>query len=129
MDSEGDRMQVQINTDKNVEGHERFAAHATKVIESALSRFHDRITRVEAHISDENGEKSGPNDKRCTMEARLEGRRATAVTHEAATVEQAIEGAAERLARVVEHTLARLTTEAIRRTDPAPPRPREIESA
>lgn len=122
-------MQIQINTDKNVEGRERFAAHARKVIESALDRFRDRITRVEVHISDENSEKSGQNDKRCVMEARLEGRKPTAVTHEAATVEEALDGAAERLAKVIEHTLARVATEVSRRTDPAPPGPKETESA
>jgi ribosome-associated translation inhibitor RaiA len=114
-------MQIQINTDKNVEGTEQFSAHARQVIESALGRFRDRITRVEAHLSDENSEKSGPNDKRCAMEARLEGRKSTAVTHSAATVEAALDGAAAKLARVIEHTLARLMTEASRRTDPAPP--------
>jgi ribosome-associated translation inhibitor RaiA len=101
-------MQIQINTDRNVEGHEQFAARVTGVVESALSRFSDRITRVEVHLSDENSGKSGQDDKRCMMEARLEGRQPTAVTHQAATLDQAVDGAADKLKRSLESTLARL---------------------
>jgi hypothetical protein len=42
------------------------------------------------------------------MEARLAGRQPTAVTHNAATVELAVDGAAERLKRAVASTLERL---------------------
>lgn len=122
-------MQIQINTDKNVDGREQFAAQARSVVEGALDRFRDRITRVEVHISDENGKKSGPNDKRCMMEIRIEGRTPSAVTHDAATVEDAVDGAADKLAKAVEHTLDRLATEASNRTDPLPPDPKEIEPA
>ncbi|MBK5257778.1 MAG: HPF/RaiA family ribosome-associated protein [Vicinamibacteria bacterium] len=122
-------MQIQVNTDKNVDGNEGFAAQARSVVEGALDRLRDRITRVEVHISDKNGEKSGTNDKRCMMEARLEGRPPAAVTHDAATVEDAVDGAAEKLARAIEHTIDRLATEAGRRTDPPPPEPKEIEPA
>jgi hypothetical protein len=122
-------MQIQVNTDNHVAGHKRLAAHAISVVEGSLERFRDRISRVEVHISDENSEKSGPNDKRCLMEARLEGRKPTAVTHDAATVEDALEGAAKRLAKVLEHTLGRLATEGSRRTDRAAPGAKETESA
>jgi hypothetical protein len=39
------------------------------------------------------------------MEVRIEGRPPTAVTHQAATVDQAVDGAAERAQRAVEHAL------------------------
>ena len=66
-------MQVQINTGHNIDGHETLLARFRHVVESALIRFSDRVTRVEVHLSDENGQKSGPDDKRCMIEARLEG--------------------------------------------------------
>src|SRR5664280_3625391 len=62
-------MQVQINTGHNIEGHEALSAHVSDVVKNALVRLGDHITRVEVHLSDENGDKSGPNDKRCVMEA------------------------------------------------------------
>jgi ribosomal subunit interface protein len=95
-------MQIQLNTDHNIEGRELLADHVTAVVEAAMSRFSDRITRVEVHLSDENGAKSGQDDKRCMMEVRLEGRQPTAVTHHAASVHQAIDGAVAKLERAVE---------------------------
>jgi hypothetical protein len=55
------------------------------------------------------------------MEARLEGRPPVAVTHQAATVDQAVDGATEKLTNVIDRALGRLRDEAIRRTDPPPP--------
>jgi hypothetical protein len=40
-------MQIQINTDHNIEGREALAAHFSEVVERALSRMSDHITRVE----------------------------------------------------------------------------------
>jgi hypothetical protein len=62
-------MQVQINTDHNIEGHEALADQVRGVVESALSRLSDHITRVEVHLSDENSAKKGGNDDMpCMME-------------------------------------------------------------
>lgn len=107
-------MQIQINTDHNIEGHQELAIHVKGVVESAIDRFSDRITRIEVHLSDQNGDKSGQEDKRCMLEARLEGRQPTVVTHEAASLEEAVDGAADKLKRSLESTLERL--EVVRNT-------------
>lgn len=115
-------MQIQINTDRNIDGHEALTTQVSDVVESALSRFSDSISRVEVHLSDENSEKKGGNDDiRCVMEARLEGRQPSAVTHQAATVDQAVDGAAEKMTRMIESTLGQLRDQQRRRTDPPPP--------
>lgn len=101
-------MHIQINTDHNIAGREELAIHVKGVVEAALGRFSDRITRVEVHLSDQNGDKSGQDDKRCMVEARLEGRQPIAVTHQAASLDDAVEGAAEKLKRSLESTLGRL---------------------
>lgn len=101
-------MQIQVNTGSNVDGREKLNAYVRGVVESALSRFSARITRVKVHLSDQNGDKTGQDDKRCMMEARLEGRRPTAVTHDAATLDQAVEGAAAKIQRSLESALGRL---------------------
>ena len=100
-------MQVLINTGHNIEGHEALATQFRGMVADALSRFSDHITRVEVHLSDQNGPRESPNDKRCVMEARLEGRQPIAVTETAATLEQAVAGAADKLASVIESTLGR----------------------
>lgn len=117
-------MHIQVNTDSNIEGHETLAAQVGGTVESALSRFNDHITRVEVHLSDENGGKSGQDDMRCMMEVRLEGRRPIGVTHQAATLGQAVDGAADKLTRLIESTLGRLRDEKSRTTDPSPPGPK-----
>jgi hypothetical protein len=101
-------MLVQINTDSSIKGDEASAEGYRQVVESALDRFSDRITRVEVHLSDQNGPKGGEDDKRCVMEARLEGQQPTAVTCQAASLEEAVAGAADKLARVIDSTLGRL---------------------
>jgi len=101
-------MQIQINTDNNIEGREELATQVEGVVQDSLSRFSDQITRVEVHLSDENSHKSGQDDKRCVMEARLEGRQPTAVTHQAATLNEAVDGDAEKLTASLESTLGRL---------------------
>ena len=114
-------MQIQINTDHNIGGHQALIAEVTGKVESALSRFSTHITRVEVHLSDQNSQKNSPGDKRCMMEARLEGRQPIAVTHEAETLDQAIGGASDKLARLIENTLGRQRDQKDHRTDPSLP--------
>ncbi|MEO8499815.1 MAG: HPF/RaiA family ribosome-associated protein [Vicinamibacteria bacterium] len=100
-------MHIQVNTDNHIEGREALVARVEAAVTSSLDRFSEHITRIEIHLSDENGEKKGHNDKRCLMEARLEGRQPTAVTCEAGTLERAVAGATEKLKRSLESTLER----------------------
>jgi ribosome-associated translation inhibitor RaiA len=113
-------MQIQINTDHNIEGHEALADQVRGLVETALNRVSDHITRVEVHLSDENGDKRGENDKRCMMEARLEGSQPIAVTQQSATVDQAVDGAADKLVRLIESTLGRRHDRETRRRDSLP---------
>lgn len=116
-------MKIQINTDGNIESNERLAAHVTRTVESALARNSDRVSRVEVHISDVNSNKSGYEDKRCMMEVRIRGSHPIAVTNRAATLDQAVDGAADKLASLIESTLGRQRHQRNRRTDPPPPEP------
>lgn len=106
------RMQIQINTDHHIAGHEALAAHVRSIVEHALSHLTDHLTRVEVHLSDENGpaksHKTGQSDKRCLLEARLANYQPLAVTAHAATVHQSVDAAADKLARMIESTLGRL---------------------
>jgi len=108
---------IQTNTDRHITGNDALAAQAESIFQGALARFSDRITRVEIHLSDENGARAGSEDIRCVAEARLEGRQPIAVTDQATTVEAAMTGAADKLKRVVESTLGRLRDDA-GRTNP-----------
>lgn len=101
-------MQIRINTDNNIDGSERMRNYFSGVIESMLNRFNDHITRIEAHLSDENSHKEGPDDKRCVLEARVKGLQPIAVTHRAESLDQAIIGAADKMKNTLETTIARI---------------------
>ncbi|MEO6056576.1 MAG: HPF/RaiA family ribosome-associated protein [Gemmatimonadales bacterium] len=102
-------MLIQLNTDDNIVGNEALAQQVEIVLTKTLARFTQHITRLEVHLSDVNSEaKQGAEDMRCLLEARLVGRQPTAVSHQAATLEQALNGAADKLKNSLESTLGRL---------------------
>jgi ribosome-associated translation inhibitor RaiA len=91
-------MHIQINTDDNINQSDAQPEQTEATINNVLARFADQVTRVEVHLSDENSDKkSGNSDIRCLLEARLEGLQPVAVTDEAATVGQAVDGAARKM--------------------------------
>ncbi|MBO0351960.1 HPF/RaiA family ribosome-associated protein [Phormidium pseudopriestleyi FRX01] len=112
-------MQIQIRTDHNIEGHQALADRVSSVVKDALSRFSDRITSVDVHLSNQNSEQEDGNDSlRCMIEARLEGLQPIAVTDQAATLDQAVDGAADKMTHLIESTLGRIEHQASQRTDP-----------
>jgi ribosome-associated translation inhibitor RaiA len=102
-------MKIQINTDNHITGRDALVEQAEATITGTLGHLADHITRVEVHLSDENGEKTGGRDMRCMMEARLEGCQPIAVTDESDSLDGAITGAADKLKGALDHTLDRLT--------------------
>jgi len=103
-------MEVLVNTDSSVQGHEALAGDVEAAVRHALVRFADRITRVEVHLSDENSHKHGADDKRCLIEARIAGRQPTAVTHHADDLTKAVAGAADKLKRALDTVFGKLAT-------------------
>ncbi len=101
-------MKIQVNTDTHIDGHEAVAEDVRATVISALNHHARIVTRVEVHLSDQNGGKTGSNDKRCMMEARLEGHEPIAVTDDSDSLALAIAGAAGKLKRSIDHTLGGL---------------------
>jgi len=100
-------MQIQINTDRHLAGSEAREQWASGVIDTAMGHFADNVTRVEAHLSDENAGKGGAAVLRCKMEARVNGRPPVAVTNDAPSLDAAVNGAVHKLVRATEHALGR----------------------
>ncbi|HEV7816786.1 MAG TPA: HPF/RaiA family ribosome-associated protein [Janthinobacterium sp.] len=101
-------MQININTDSTIEAHAGLNEHVQTVVGAAVHRFRENISRVEVHLSDNNSKKSADGENRCLMEARVTGYQPIAVSDHAATLHQAISGAADKLKRAVESALERL---------------------
>lgn len=100
-------MTIQFNTDKTVDSDKRHQHFFSEQIAQDLERFETHITRIEAHVSDENGKKDGIHDIRCLLEARLEGRQPIAVSCQADNVESAVNGAIDKLKASLETIIGR----------------------
>jgi ribosome-associated translation inhibitor RaiA len=102
-------MQIQVNTDRNIEGGQALKDEVRGTISAAIGRFEERITRVEVHLSDRNSAvKGGGADMRCVLEARPAGMNPISVSHEAATLDQAVAGATDKLEKTLQRNLDRL---------------------
>ena len=101
-------MQIQVNSNHSISTGESFERWANAELNDTFSRFRDDITRIEVHMSDENGEKVSADHTRCMMEARLANREPVAVNHQAGNQDEAFRGASDKLKRVLEHTLGKL---------------------
>lgn len=101
-------MKIQVNTDNNITGREALIAEVESTVENSLRHLQSHITRVEVHLSDDNStRKGGGNDKRCVMEARVEGRQPIAVTHVSDSLSQAMTGAAQKMKASLNSTLGK----------------------
>jgi ribosomal subunit interface protein len=105
-------MQIQTNTDSTIAHHAPLTAHVESVVKETLGRFSERITRVVVHLSQTDDSKSSSGDHRCLMEARMEGHPPIAASDHAASLHQAIDGAAEKLKRSIGSTLGRINDNA-----------------
>lgn len=101
-------MDVQISTANNVEGREALTEHLEGAVRDRLSRFEDRLTRVEVHVGDENGEDAGGRGKRCVVEARPAGHAPVMVSEQAGSIDQATSGALGKMVSAFDRTFGKL---------------------
>lgn len=96
-------MQIKVNTDNNIEGTQEFHDHVKSVISKALDRYSEEITRVEVHVSDENGPKDSNKmaDKRCLIEVRIAGLKPVTVIEHSDNLHAAIAGATDKAQRTI----------------------------
>jgi ribosome-associated translation inhibitor RaiA len=101
-------MQILLHSDPNTDGSHLMADHLATVVKAAMGRFGERVTRVEAHLSDVHGQtKSSADEIHCTLEATLAGLDAIVVKDHAGNAHQAIEGALRKLKRAVGSEIAK----------------------
>jgi ribosome-associated translation inhibitor RaiA len=102
-------MQIQINSDNHIPMHAALSTSIEAELQRVLHRFKDQLTRIEVHLSDENGEKSGPQDKRCLLEARPRHYPSLTVTNDSPDIQVSVTGAAGKMLRLLETTFGRLS--------------------
>ena len=90
-------MIVQLNADKNIEGTARLESYVSEKISHGLKHFAENITRVEVHLSDQNGEREGSDDIHCKIEARIEGIQPAIVVGKSGSPEKALDEAIDKM--------------------------------
>lgn len=101
-------MTIQINTDKHIDGYSRMNEFFSGEIKKEFDRFSNKVTRIEVHFGDENSSKFGKNDKRCIIEARVEGKNPIAVTTHSDKIEKAFNEAVIKVKRSLDNTLEKM---------------------
>jgi hypothetical protein len=102
-------MKVQVNTSNDIENKDALESWASDYLNEHLARFDQDITSIEVQMTDENhAAKGGGVDKRCMLEARVNGRAPVAVTNFAPNQDLAFRGAAEKLLHALDHEFGKL---------------------
>lgn len=100
-------MIFQLRTDNHIKNSSEFSESIRGDVEAAIgSRFGERLRRVEVYLEDMNATKGGV-DIRCTVELHLAGQSPVAAEDRAADVDTAVDGALERVLRVIEKQMGR----------------------
>lgn len=92
-------MKIQVNSDKTIDVDGTLTSFIEEEVGQVLSRFTERLTRVEVHLSDVNDRKTGKADKRCLIEVRPKGHRPLSATAKTNTTESSVREAAGKMHR------------------------------
>ena len=102
-------MKVQVNTSNDIDNKDALERWASEYLNEHLARFEQDLTSVEVQLTDENHSvKGGGVDKRCMLEARVNGRAPIAVTNYAPDQNLSFRGAADKLLHALEHAFGKL---------------------
>jgi hypothetical protein len=101
-------MRIQVNSDSSIAVDNRITGFVADEVNRVLSRFTDKLTRVEVHLTDVNSHKFGLTDKRCMIEARPARHQPLTVTSGARTVKQSVGGALAKMRRALQTFFDRL---------------------
>lgn len=101
-------MIIEFNTGHHINGSEQLTTPLVALIEAKLSQFERDVTKVQAHLTDVDGPKDGPNDKRCVLEAHLDGMPPVVATNFGNSHQEAVTGAIDKLKAALTTTIGRL---------------------
>jgi hypothetical protein len=81
---------IEVRASSSVQGSAKLDHYVQDVVSRALAHFAARLTRIGVHLTDENADKEGLNDKRCQIEARPASRKPLSTSATADSVEKAL---------------------------------------
>ncbi len=103
-------MHIQFNSDNNIDGDVSMADRVQEIVRTRLSRVEERLTRVEVHVGDVNGPRSGADDKRASVELRPAGLQPVSGTAQGASIEAAVSSATDKALAAFDRQIGKMTT-------------------
>jgi hypothetical protein len=103
-------VQFQFNSDNQIEGDAGMAERVESLVRTKLSRIAERLTRVEVHVGDVDGPRSGPNDKRALVELRPAGLQPISGSAQGAGIETCVSSATDKALAAFDRQLGKMTT-------------------
>lgn len=100
-------MLVQVNTDNRIEGSAEMNEAIEARVRERLSRFGDRLTRVEVHVRDVDGHRNGGSGIEASIELRPAGGQPQTTTDSGATPDAAVSGALRKAIDLVDRSFAK----------------------
>jgi len=115
-------MQIQVNSDKTVTVDASLTGFVKSETQRILATLAAKVTRVEVHLSDVNGRKAGPADKRCVVEARPAGARPLSTSATAKKLDAAVGQALRKMQRALRSFFGRHGRASTGSAEPSPRR-------
>ena len=103
-------MQFLFNSDNNIEGDASMEDRVRELVRARVSRIEERLTRIEVHVGDVDGSRSGANDKRALVEFRPAGLQPLSGSAQASTIEAAVASATDKALAAFDRQIGKLTT-------------------
>jgi len=103
-------MQFLFNSDNNIEGDVGMTDRVQELVRARISRVKERLTRVEVHVGDVDGPRSGANDKRALVEFRPAGLPPISGSAQAASIEAAVSSATDKALAAFDRQIGKMTT-------------------
>ena len=100
-------MKIEVRA-ADLEASDAIVEHVNKRVHAAVHHWEGQITRVEAHLHDDNSKKAGSQDKRCVLEVRMANHQPMVAEDSSDDLYEAITGAAKKLGTVVQRKLEKL---------------------
>lgn len=94
-------MKIEVYTDHNINGTQSFILKVKNTVADQLGYFSSDLTRIIVSFKDSNADKEGFEDKKCTIEARIQHMKPVAVSCKSTELLLALDKACDKMGHLL----------------------------